>query len=422
MGKIAALGFFVSSAIAALSLRSNPPPAPPPKPTPFDKAIADLDRTIEFHQQRFAATRSWLSQEEIALDYLSRASLTGDARDYAAADLAISEGFQNAIPGSGPFLARARVSFALHRFDRVEADLAAAESALLVAGEVIQTAAEMRADLHYHFGRYREAEAAYEAALARKRTITGLARMAQYRAKTGDFAAAEALLHEALAKAKGETRAWLLLREGELRVSRGDLRAALSSFDEADRAFEGWPLVALSRSKVLLALGDTAGAAAILEPLAARTDNPEHHHALAAVYEARGEFARAAELHEKTKKIFADQIALYPEAFAAHALEHLLGHGSDPRAVEIAEANHRARPNADSLVLLAQAYASERRIADAKSAIESALATPISTAELHATAHYVFALAGDGRARSEKDRAIAINPNACDDLSWMASL
>src|SRR5687767_4638963 len=152
MGKVAALGFLVSSTFVAASLRPTPAPLPPPPPTACERAIDDLDRTIEFHRDRFAIHRSWLAQEEIALAYLARAQLTGDHRDYAAADRAVEEGFANAIPKSGPFLARARVSFALHRFDRVEADLAALDSALLVPGDVRQTIAEMRADLMFHRG------------------------------------------------------------------------------------------------------------------------------------------------------------------------------------------------------------------------------------------------------------------------------
>jgi tetratricopeptide (TPR) repeat protein len=425
-GKMAVIAFVVGAGLAALIWRGtseDPPPPVPPKKTACDRAIEALDATIEVHRRRFNVKRKWIEQEGIAFAHLSRAQLTGDPEDYAAADRAVALGFENAIPGSGPFLARAKVSFALHRFDRVEADLAKVASALIVSREERETIEEMRADLLFHQGRYGEAKDAYEAIVARRRSTGALVRLAQYESKTGGSDRAIALIDEALGalpKTDAANRAWLLSVAAMFDLDRGRLPEARARLEQANALFDGWSLVEEQLAKVILESGDPVAAEQRFDALSARTRNPEHLHGLAATFEARGQFDRAQKLHDEAKRLYDARVALLPEAFSAHALSHVLAHGKVTSAVALAEANHRSRPTAEAKVLLAQAYMADGRIDDARSAMEAALSTPISTGELHATAAYVFEAAGDPeRAASEKSRSLAIHPRAHEKLAWL---
>ncbi len=428
MLKTASIAFSTGAVIAAGIALMRPAPAAPSElaerpVTACDRALALIDQKIAFHQKRFDRSGWWIDLQEVSFGYLSRAHLTGSYRDYAAADRALVEAFELAEPGSGPYMARARLSFTLHRFDRVEPDLKVAEAAIM--GDTSKAAiAELRADLLLYRGRYREAEAAYEAVLAEKRTVTALARLAQYRWKTADFAAAEALLEEAEGKVgrEGEAKAWVEMLRGQMALDRGRFAEARQRFETADRAFDGWYLIEQGLAKAMLGLGDEAGATAIYQRLEARDPtNPEPVHGFAAILQNHGEFARAQALHDRVKAMYAEQIAAYPEAFSAHALTHLLGHGDAKGAVEIAKRSYEARPTAESLVLLAQAYQTAGQVAEAETAIRSALATPISTADLHATAAWVLASAGDAAAaEQERAKASTINPAAYETLGWLA--
>jgi FimV-like protein len=407
MIRTACVAFLLGGLIAAATL-----PRAPASPTDCERALAELDRKIAFHEKRAARSGWWIDREEIALAHLARAHLTGHVRDLVNAERALELAFASAEPNSGPFLARAQLSFALHRFDRVEADLAASSSF------DPRSIAELRADLLLHQGRYREAERAYLALLAAKRTPTALARLANYRWKTDELIEAEALMSEALSRAprKGELAAWLEVLRGQMSLSRARWAEAHQRFIAADRAFSGWFLVQENLAKALIGMGEEERARDILQHLAER-GSAEHVHALAELLESRGEFAHAAELHAQAKALFAEQITIYPEAFSAHALGHLLAHGEP--GVEIARANHRLRPNAESLVLLAQAHLGEGEIEEAVRAVQSALATPISTPELHATAAHVFEAAQMPGAEQQKQRAASLDPAAYESLLWL---
>jgi Flp pilus assembly protein TadD len=91
------------------------------------------------------------------------------------------------------------------------------------------------------------------------------------------------------------------------------------------------------------------------------------------------------------------------------------------RGIEIAEENYRVRPTAEALTLLAQAYASAGRLNEATSAMKQALATPIATPQMHATAAYLFRASGD-RESAERytSMAIAEDRSAYEELAWLA--
>ncbi|MCA9530130.1 MAG: hypothetical protein KC543_08335 [Myxococcales bacterium] len=214
--------------------------------TDCGRLLKTVEADIAFRTARAAGRDdAWLEWKTIALDHLERAHLTGDPSAYAAAQRALDTAFEQSPPGSGPFLARARMNFTLHRFDAVEPDLVRAERAVLVHAKTRARIALFRADVLYNLQRYDEADAAYRELLKGPPTIGLLASAAQAARRTGDFRRGEALLEQAgaLAGPRGEARAWVELQLGAVAVERGDLRAARAHYLAADRAFSGWYLV-----------------------------------------------------------------------------------------------------------------------------------------------------------------------------------
>lgn len=395
---------------------AEPAPEPPQALSPAAEALILIDKKIEFHSRRAAQSpNSWLDLEQVAGAYLGRAHLTGSYEDYAQADTAIREAFKRAPQGSGPFFVRARVSFTLHRFEAVEADLARVEGSILVKSDTQRAVDELRAALAYQRGNYDWAADEFQRLLAKKTTATGLVRAAQFKWKSGDFEGAQ----EMFAQAEGmtrpadlERRAWLSLMRGLMDLDRGRLDDALKHYEVADRTFGGWYLIEEHIAEIKALKGQHEEARRRYETLVAKTDNPEFMDALAEVYGALNQPQDEARMIDRAHTLYEARLQRFPEAAYGHALDHYLGRGDAGRAIELGEKNRDLRPGAEAFVKLAQAYRLGDRNSEARTAIESALATPISTAELHATAADVYAVLGDNDlARQQHMRALEIDPS-----------
>jgi tetratricopeptide (TPR) repeat protein len=398
-----------------------PEPVEPTRPASgreFSAELAALDGTIAAVLRRAEAQpQGWLVLERAADLYLTRARLSGDYSDYERAEAALARAFAIAGEGAGPVLTQARLEFTLHRLGRAAARLAETDAWKIRTPADQRRIAALRADLAFQQGRYADALAGFEAALAAERSLTNLARLAQYRWKTGDFADAEALYREALGQLRGEggeEAAWLNLMLGLMDLDRGRYADALVHYRDAEAALSGYWLIDEHIAEVLALQGKTADALALYQDIIARTDNPEFMDAVAAIHLEAGRADEARAMIARARARYEAQLERYPEAAYGHALEHFLEFGDDPaRVVELAEANHRTRPNAEAKISLARAYLKAGRTDAARAVIEDALATPWNTADLHATAAEVFTAAGDpARAASERERALALNPDA----------
>lgn len=362
----------------------------PDEPTTASaKALDALDRLIAFHATR--ATQdptAWLDLDHVARAYLRRAHLTGSYDDYARADQALREAFGRAPDGAGPFFTRAQLSYALHRLDRVAADLERARPAVR-DGSLRRAIEETKAALAFQRGDYLAAETGYRRLLERRRTPGVLARMAQYRWKTGDVAAAEALFVEAHTRTPSsdlERRAWLQLMRGLLDLDRGRPHEALAHYEEADTLFGGWYLIEEHIAEALALTGRPREAQRLYRKLVRTTQNPEFMDALASVAEELGDREEAEDMMVRATAAYEARLLRFPEASFGHALDHYLDRGDAERAVELAEKNHAIRPSAEAATKLAQAYRLAGRAEDARRAVKLALATPWSTPELRETA------------------------------------
>lgn len=401
-------------------LASEAPPLPSSAPTAFTAELARLDATLATVLARAEAQpRGWLVLDRAANLYLTRARLSGDYDDYASAEQTLARAFAIAGEGAGPVLTQVRVDFTLHRLARAAEGLARTDAWPLRTPADDRAIAALRADLAFQQGRYADALPGLEASLAAERSLTSLARLAQYRWKTGDFEAAETLYREAIALLRGqpgEEAAWLNLMLGLMDLDRGRYADAHAHYRDAAAALPGYWLVDEHIAEILTLQGNTGEALALYDDIIARTDSPEFMDAAAAIHLEAGRNDQAHALIARARAIYEAQLARYPEAAYGHALGHFLEFGDDPlRTLALAEANHTTRPNAEAKISLASAYLKAGRIDAARATIEEALATPWNTADLHATAAEIFTAAGDpARAAASRARALALNPDALE--------
>jgi tetratricopeptide (TPR) repeat protein len=365
-----------------------------------------------------AQPRGWLVLEQAANLHLTRARLSGDHDDYAQAEQLVDRAFAVAGPGAGPYFTRVRLDFTLHRLDRVARDLETIAGFAIPSDEDRRALVALRADLAFQRGRYAEALQGFEQALVAREDVTGLAQLALYRWKTGDFLAAEDLYHRALARLRsgaGEPLAWLHLQLGLMDLERGRHDEALAHYRDGAAELGGYWLLDEHIAEILTLQGNTDEALAAYADILRRTHNPEFMDAVAAIHLAAGRSDDARRLIAETGKIYEAQLLRFPEAAHGHALAHFLEFGDDPaRTLTIAEANHRTRPNAEAKISLARAYLGAGRVDAAQTILAEALATPWNTADLHAAAAEVYTAAGDVAAADKaRARARAIDPTCC---------
>ena len=215
----------------------------------------------------------------------------------------------------------------------------------------------MRGEIAFYRGDYAQAVRFYRRAGALDPKDGSLAyRWAVYHAKTGrpDLAAADFDRALAAAELQGQFRANVELQKGILLLEGGRWDEALARFRRADAIFPGHWLVQEHIAETLTLLGRTVEAERMYADIVRRTGHPEFMDQLAAIAQARGDAAAARAWSERACPERA-AAPLLPEAAYGHALDHYLAAGDPARALEIARANHAARPFGESKVALAEA-------------------------------------------------------------------
>lgn len=387
------------------------------------EALRANEASIDAQRKRLRSIMpSWRHYQELASLHLRHARLTGDYDSYGRAEDALARAFALAPEGTGPLLARAQLNFALHRFERVEADLQRLE-AQRGAAKYKDTIDGIRADLAFYGGRYDEAARRFDALALRAPTMDGLVRLANYHAHTGDFDEADRMLaraRETVSRRFEHTHAWLELQRGLLDLARGRDTDALAHYQTAAVFFDGWYLVDEHIAEVIARRGNIPGAIERYRDLVARTDNPEFMAALAGALEEAGRIEEAAEWHARAATAFEQLIERFPSAAGGHALEYFLEHGEPRRALELAEANAAARPWGEARVGLARALIRTGALARAESIVHETLETPYRSADLHATAAVLREARGDVQgAEAQRSLARRIAPGANEGLDWL---
>lgn len=383
----------------------------------FAAQLAAVDRRIAGHhkvaQNNPSSSLAWGRVAEL---YLTRARLSGDYDDYAKAEEMIAKGFEAGTKaGFGPFMARARLNFTLHRLDRIDADFERQTRLPTQDGKEVYGRDLFAANLAFQRGQYAKAEELFVSLVDRMPAMSALSGLALYRWKAAEFDEADTLYRRALEVYDGEETepaAWIHLQLGLMDLDRGRYDEALAHYREGEALIEGYWLIEEHIAEILTLQGKSEEAKALYLAIVERTGNPEFMDALAELEQAAGHPAEADAWLAKANAKFEAQLSRFPEAAYGHALEHFLAHGDDPaKALDMARRNHALRPNADAKRMLAAALLAAGNTAEAKTVIEEALATPMRSADLHATAAAVYAAAGDA-AKAEEQRAAAraINP------------
>ncbi|MEM7151267.1 MAG: tetratricopeptide repeat protein [Myxococcota bacterium] len=386
-------------------------------PVTFEAQLALLDAEIAARKKVAQQNgRSGLAFGNVASLYMTRARLSGDWGDYAAAEENVDQAFAVSKTGkTGPFIVRARLNYTLHRLDRVDEDFATAAKLPTNSGDAKRSHELFAANLAFQRGQYDDAKKALDEHAKGPATLPGRASLALYHWKSGNFEDAERLYTEAMEAHDGkatEPVAWVHLQLGLMDLDRGRWDEALAHYRAGASLIRGYWLIDEHMAEILTLQGKTDEAKALYQSIIERTGNPEFMDAMAEIHAAAGEDGEAEAWAAKARAAFEDQLRQFPEAAYGHALGHFLAHGTDPeRTVQMAERNHALRPNADAKAMLAEAYLAAGRLPDADRLIDEALATPMRSASLHATAAQIKDAVGNkGAAKAQRKAARAINP------------
>lgn len=415
-------GLVLGAALLVVAACGREPPATPTPstataaplaPRTYAQEKAALDEAIAKGESLVASRPDdGLLPLEVAGLLLERARLTGDYGDFGRAAAVLAAKAPSAGAAAAHCLLSARLDYTLHRLAAAGKRLAACPP----QADALE-AASLAADIDFHSGRYREAEATY------RRLVNGpglpghYVRLALHRAKTGAPGEAAALLEAAERRYHGTSatmRAWLKLQRAIVAMDRGRLDEALAILRLAQDAMPGWWLVDEHVAEVLALQGEDGKALAIYRDVVARTGMPEYRDALADLEEKAGRREVAATLRREARAAYEARLTAFPEAAAGHALDHFLGDAAAAnRALELALANHRTRPAGEAAIALARAYLGVGQPARAEALLRQEHARGWDTAESHWVLAEALAKRGNDRAaQASREAALARNPTA----------
>jgi tetratricopeptide (TPR) repeat protein len=335
-----------------------------------------------------------------------RASITGDLVQLSAVERAIECAVPLLTHPGDLYLLKANVAFKLHRL----ADVEAALLAIPAAGRCMETHL-LHADLEFQHGHYREAETGYVGAIEAERSWDGLARLAYFRSKMGDFEDADRLYREAedeLTAKEMRSYAWLEVQRGFLAFRQGAYSAARSHYDRADRAYPGYWLVDEYKAELLGAEGRYAEAIEMFQELAFTSDRPDLQQAIAELYE----FAEQPDAARHWRNRALGGYLQSAQRGEVHYYHHLADYYADvaqdgAAAVTWARADLQLRENFATQAALAWAHYRNAELDGARGWIDRALASGVTDA------HLLFRVAkiyGEVDGRHFLERAKKLNP------------
>jgi tetratricopeptide (TPR) repeat protein len=329
-----------------------------------------------------------------------RASLTGRLADFEMTEAAINCAMRQVGLWPDLCLLKANLDFKFHRLARVRQDLALAPS--LASSPSVRV---LQADLDLQEGRYDEARRGYEQAIEEDRSWGNLARLANFKGKLGDEAAAEQFYLEAEEEiTTKETRsyAWIELQRGLLDLAHGRYESTRAHYRCAAEAYSGYWLIDEHFAELLGAEGKLGEAVSLYEKVVARVPKPELRQAIGEIYTLMGKSSKAEPWYEEA---LADYLQS-AERGQAHYYQHLADFYSDVRkegneAVKWARKDLELRPNFATEASLAWALYRDAQIADALLLINRAVSCGVQDAQIFYKAGMIH-LAADQWDKGEK--------------------
>ena len=322
-------------------------------------ATGNFEAELAQAERQHTAKPADLVKARALVDHLLvRAQFFGRLADYDEAQAVAAAAVAAAPKDGDAHVLAARTLSALHEFAKATIELDRA-AALKADPDAVQHA---RVGIWLATGDIDKALAFLGAWSRGRPSLSNLAAEAGAFADKRDFKRAAALFLEARRHYDDVSPfavAWLELQEGHMWQSAGRSDRARPQFESALRRLPFYAPAAGHLARLLSAFGDSDGlerARALLEPLVARTDDPEYVGQLGALYRQLHRAAEGDVLLERAAARYQELLARHPAAFADHAARFFLHFGGDPvRALALARSNLAIRHTPDARELVAEA-------------------------------------------------------------------
>ena len=319
-------------------------------------ALLNLEAQIEGLKPNATPGRLGVEERAWLIDLLAlRGSILGSIADYERALELAHLLVRDAPSEAAAFLARARTRAVFHRFGEALEDLDVAERLAADSKSVDRE----RAAVFQGLGRYEEASAIREEEARRRLSFESLGALTTLCAERGDTERAERLYAESVRRYQGVSPLPLAMLDFQLGVMwmhEGQLDRARDHLIAARRYVPAYAPAQGHFAEVEAELGKFDLAIALLDPLAATSDDPDYAAQLARIYADAGHPDDSRYWRARAAARYDELIAVHPEAFADHAAEFWLGVGGDPnKALRLATLNCEVRRTPRACDLLHQA-------------------------------------------------------------------
>ncbi|HZL19043.1 MAG TPA: hypothetical protein VFG23_15000 [Polyangia bacterium] len=351
----------------------NPTPAAPaPTPGSPEETAVPLVRTtsgaiathnflaeLALAKKQHADQPTNLKRTRALVDHLfDQAQFFGKLASYDEAEALAKAALVDAPKSGEAHLLRAHTLSALHQFVAASAEIDRAE-ALGAPPELVR---HSRVGIWQATGKIDQALEALGAWRRMRPNFTNLSAEAGALADKHDYPHAAAVFSQARRDYDDVSPfaiAWSEFQEGHMWESAGRSDRARPLFESALARLPLYAAVAGHLAHLVAAFGDPEGldrARALLEPLVARTDDPEYVGELGAIYRQLHRPVEADRLVSQATQRYEALLARHPEAFYDHAARFFLHVAGDPkRALGLAQKNFALRPTPDARDLLAEA-------------------------------------------------------------------
>ena len=326
-----------------------------PQTTDGSIAARNLHAQIEGLQADATSGYSTAETQLCLIDLLVlRGRTLGRIADYRRAEQLANQ-FVRETGSAESFLGRARMHALFHRFRAALGDLDIAQALSIDQ----TTAEEERAAIFQGLGRYDEALALRQQAVARCASFESLAALAGLYAERGEIETAQQLHEESQLRYCGVSPFPLALLDfqfGQMWMHRGEWKKAQKLLQFAVRRLPAYAPAQGHLAEVAAEIGDAEDAVARLYPLAMSSDDPDYASQHARILQDLGRIEESRHWCRLAATVYASLVVEYPEAFADHAAEFWLGPGANPnKALELARINFATRKTPRSHALLSRA-------------------------------------------------------------------
>jgi tetratricopeptide (TPR) repeat protein len=178
--------------------------------------------------------------------------------------------------------------------------------------------------------------------------------------------------------------AWLHTQQGIALLRFGHAKEAIPFFEAALERVPNYYLAAEHRAECLGLVGRFEEARTQYLSVIEQTGNPEYMAGLAAMEKAAGNASAAQSWQEQAALGYQKRLALFPNAYAQHAVGFYLEAGELVRAHQLAEQNLKLRQDVGSYVLRAEVASAEHAQKDFCTAYVNAKASGLNPPELAA--------------------------------------